>query len=449
MAIAALASPAPAPAEFSTGLWGDEYSSSSSEVRDEWFDKTLRARAGLVRLDLHWRDAVSRPPATPSDPGDPAYDFSLLDGAVRDATERGLKVMITIYDAPNFAEGPGRPPSAPEGTWMPDPAALADFGHAVSTRYSGGYQDLPRVRYFEVWNEPNLPVYLTPQWSGDAPASPDHFREMLNAFHGAVKAVDRRAVVIAGGLAPYGDDLRGDRLRPLRFLRRLFCLETKLDRAPECPAKPRFDILAHHPINTSGGPERSAIHPDDASTPDFGSVRRTLRAAEHAGTVAGPNHHDLWATEIWWETDPPDPTGFTGLRKHARWIQQTLFILWSQGAKLVVNFPIRDYPYTPDDPFPLQSGIFFHDGRPKPAFTAFRFPFVTERKTPRKLEAWGKAPVTGRLRIERRTKRGWTRLKELKVTRGKVFAGGLTFRGPAKLRARIGSEKSLIWSQRR
>ena len=50
-------------------------------------------------------------------------------------------------------------PGSTEAT-LPDPQALADFGVAAARRYSGTYVGLPRVGAWEVWNEPNIRIYL-------------------------------------------------------------------------------------------------------------------------------------------------------------------------------------------------------------------------------------------------------------------------------------------------
>ena len=55
-----------------------------------------------------------------------------------------------------------------KGTCKPDPKAYAAFVKAIGTRYSGHYQDedgsgvLPRVTAWSIWNEPNLPSWLSP-----------------------------------------------------------------------------------------------------------------------------------------------------------------------------------------------------------------------------------------------------------------------------------------------
>src|SRR5204863_108897 len=76
---------------------------------------------------------------------------------------------------------------------------------------------LPRVRYWQAWNEPNLTNFLTPQWSRRhghlVAASPGIYRHLLNAFYAGVKAARRSDVVVTAGTAPFGDHRRGAPLR--------------------------------------------------------------------------------------------------------------------------------------------------------------------------------------------------------------------------------------------
>jgi hypothetical protein len=429
-----------------TGLSGSEYTSSDPELRGHWFDETVNAGAGIVRINVLWRTMVSSPPGNPSDPADPAYRFASLDAAVVDAAARGLQVMLTVYDAPAFAEGPNRQTSAPRGTWKPDPAQFGAFAGALATRYSGSYQGLPRVKYFEAWNEPNLSVFLSPQWNGKQPAAALHYRLMLNAFDTAVHDAVADAVVVTAGTAPYGVKTGGLRMHPLRFWRAVLCLKRdgrKLVGA-RCAQKPRFDILAHHPINTSGGPRHRAVHPDDASTPDLGKVRRTLRAAEKHGKVSG--RHPLWATEIWWESDPPDTGRGVGLKKHARWSEEALYLLWKAGADAVINLVIRDPAYNPQAPNrTVEAGLFFRDGSPKPAFTAWRFPLVVDRRSSDRGVVWGRAPVGGQLRILKRLGAGWRVVERRNIRARKVFTEKVGLLGTPQFRATVGGESSLVW----
>ena len=119
--------PAEAGAErgITTGIAVPEAQSLTSSVRDLWLDRTADANADLVRIDVVWRRVVgSARPANPRDPADPAYDFSRIDAGVRGAEQRGLKVLFTLYGAPDWAEGSNRPSGLDPGAWRPDPGRV-------------------------------------------------------------------------------------------------------------------------------------------------------------------------------------------------------------------------------------------------------------------------------------------------------------------------------------
>ena len=95
----------------------------------------------------------------------------------------------------------------------------------------------------------------------------------------------------------------------------------------------------------------------------------------------------------------------------------------------------------------LDSCIFFANGQHKPAYTAFRFPFVTERIDKRRLRAWGKAPDGGKLKIQRRRGKRCVTVKKLRVGPGAVFTAKLPLRGHQRLRAKVAGNQSLVWKQ--
>jgi len=89
-----------------------------------------------------------------------------------------------------------------------------------------------------------------------------------------------------------------------------------------------------------------------------------------------------------------------------------------------------------------QSGVFFVDGSEKPAATAIRFPFVGERRSPRKVRVWGVAPQSGTLKVAT----GGHRVARFEVEQGAVFERlvSLKERGRAQvLRASVNGQKSL------
>ena len=431
------------------------FASPDRSTRTTWLDHAASARADIIRIDVFWSDVVgSTPPQNPTNPADPAYDFSGLDAAVKDASARGFTVMLTVLDAPVWAAGKNPPSNVRPGSWKPDPKALGEFAQALAKRYSGKLTGLPRVRYFEAWNEPNLTSYLAPQYEGKRAASPGRYRRMLNRFYAGVHKAQPQAKVIGGATAPFGDDpghplIPGQpRVRPLEFLRKLFCLHRNL-KPSNCKQKPHLDVLSHHPVNIFNPPNYSAKDPDDVEVADFHNVRRTLRAAEHANNVRPGGHHPLWATEIWWLVDPPNPLGISP-EKQARWLEQSFYLLWKQGASAVVNFEIRDPAFDPNQGGHGQSttGVFFHSGKKKPAYRSFRFPFVGHRDSKKRVGIWGKAPASGTLKVQEKGRGGWRTIEQLKAHGGKLFTDSLRLRGSAELRGKVGKTTSLAWKQR-
>src|SRR5262249_15431939 len=156
--------------------------STDSPTRELWLERAAETGASIVRVNVHWSAVAPAAPPSGFDPSDPSahgYLWSQTDAAVRDAAAHRVAVMLTVYSAPPRAEAPGRPPGIRPGTWKPRPEAFAAFARALALRYGGSFPDplypgatLPRVRFFEVWNEPNLNDYLSPQWQGRRSVGP-------------------------------------------------------------------------------------------------------------------------------------------------------------------------------------------------------------------------------------------------------------------------------------
>lgn len=430
-------------------------------LREEWMSRAASARANLAMLGVNWsRIAPLRRPAVfdPADPADPAYHWEALDGAVRGAVAHGVQPLLAIDVAPAWAEGPNRPSLtvAPAGTWLPQPGELGSFARAIAARYSGRFVDpanpgagaLPRVRYFQVWAEENLGVHLNPLWEGRKLVAPLHYREMLNAAYAGIHGADPGARVIVGGLSPYGDAFAGgSRIPPVWFWRSLLCLRGAQLRPVGCPEPAHFDIAAHNPINVSG-PSSSAFSPLDVSTPDIGRLTPIVRKAVATRRALPAGRKPFWATEIWWDSSPPDPDGVP-LRRHARFVAKSIFELWQQGVSAVFWWYLRDQaPGAVGFGATQQSGLFYREGLPKPAYRAFRFPFVAIRGKQGRILLWGKAPAPGRLAVERRTRRGWVRLARVDAGPGRVFLARVDAGGRFQARARQGRETSLAWAVR-
>ena len=120
-----------------------------------------REGATIMRLLVQWNLAAPQRPSNPADPFDPAYVFDDVDEALRTAQETDMEVMLTISGTPRWANGDKNPNIMPRRRI----ADFTAFARAISTRYSGRFNGYPFVRFWGIWNEPNLQQFLTPQFN--------------------------------------------------------------------------------------------------------------------------------------------------------------------------------------------------------------------------------------------------------------------------------------------
>ena len=412
--------------------------------------------ASVVRTFLYWRSVApggrerQRPQFDARDHADPAYRWESYDQQIRQIVAAGLKPLVVIHSAPQWAYPNDAEIS--EVAFRPNAAELGVFARAAARRYSGRVAGLPRVRLWQAWNEPNISIALRPQLVGGRPVSPGLYRGMLNAFADGVKSVHADNVVVAGGTAPFRDitpevQVQNKRWGPLTFMRELLCLSRKL--RPTCSARARFDVWSHHPY-TSGGPTHEAQLPDDASLGDLPEVRQVLDAAVRAGHVRSRGKPRFWVTEFSWDSRPPDPHGVpTAL--HTRWVAEALYRMWLNGVSLVTWHSLRDLPLSTSF---SQSGLFYRGrtiakDRPKPALRAFRFPLVAFTEGER-VRVWGRTPggKPGRVVVEQSFRGGWKRLGLLQSDRHGIFGRRFRTGTTGYVRARLadGSDRAAPFS---
>ncbi len=391
------------------------------------YDRIRQAGATFTRVPIYWSQVA--PPNQPSswDPTDPAdsnYNWVYADMQVTNAVNAGLNPLVQVYSAPSWAErcvAKGEP-----GICNPDPVAFQQFTAAAAKRYSGNFDGLPRVRYWEPWNEPNLHIFFKPQRVGKKRPSPTLYRDLLNRFAAVVKNVDGSNLVVGGGLAPLGGT---NSIGPLDFTRRLLCMKGRKNPKPirGCRGAASFDVWAVNPY-TTGGPTQSARHPDDVQLGDVGEMTRLIRAARKYGKVKSLKRHiPIWVTEFSWDSKPPDPNGLRmGLL--SRWAAEAMYRSWKGGVDNFFWLSLRDWARIPGHPFneSIESGLWFRgetleQDRPKQVLKAFRFPFVAFRQK-RGILVWGRTPTSkaGRVTIRFGNRYGKVN-RRIKVVRTNKF----------------------------
>lgn len=419
------------------------------------FARVRAAGASTVRIRVYWRSvapqAESKPPGfNAADPRDPAYNWSVLDPYVKLAVRHHLRPMLSIYEAPDWAE---RSSAGPVGSRNPDPAEVGAFARAIARRYSGTVAGLPRVRLWQLWNEPNIYRFLMPQFDSpfaqavppDARAlSPEVYRTMLNAFAAAVRGVSKRNIVITGGMTPFARTLAGSpAVGPMQFMREMLCLTSKNRPAPGCTERASFDVWSHHPY-TEGGPNHHAQVPGNVSLGDLPEMRRALRAAIRLGHIRSVHRVRFWVTELSWDTSPPDPGGVPAATQ-ARWVAEAMYRMWRNGISLVTWYQLRDDARRDrPDPQVYQSGLYYRCDagtacdQPKPTLAAFRFPFVALPSGGRTL-VWGRTPLgrRARVRLELQSGRSWRQVTILSTDDNGIFLRRLTRPRKGTMRAVI------------
>ena len=131
-------------------------------------------------------------------PAPDQFDWSGFDRVINAASDKGLKVMLSIVTAPQWSH-PHLQPTAddPQAINAPpdDLNEYAKFVGEVVDRYKG------KVHAIEIWNEQNIDA----EWRATPQAvSPEKYLEMLKLAYQTIKAKDPNIVVISGALSPTG-----------------------------------------------------------------------------------------------------------------------------------------------------------------------------------------------------------------------------------------------------
>jgi hypothetical protein len=322
-----------------------------------------------VRLNLYWGGTkfavTSGRPTQPTNPADPAYDWSLYDRTVRYASQFGVHVIFSIYGTPRWANGGKGPNVAPT-----NPNDLRNFAYAAARRYGGSYPDgtggnLPTVYEWLAWNEPNNPIFLTPQYkktaTGPSIVSAAAYAKICNAVYTGVHATLYASERVGCGVtAPRGNNNPNSTrpsISPVAFLRA--CKKAGLK---------TFDAWAHHPYYSSPGetPTTKPLSPK-------GSPSNAITLANIGDLIKEVTrlygNKRIWITEYGYQTNPPDPVFGVSYANQALYLKQA-FAIARQNPRIdmMLWFLLRDEPSLAG----WQSGLMTASGKKKPAFAAFQ-----------------------------------------------------------------------------
>ncbi len=235
--------------------------------------------------------------------------WAKYDRIVAAANAAGIELILRLERPPDWSRQ--RALASPEfqagltldgnSTGPPDDYAdFANFVRALVERYDGdGVDDAPahqRVRFFQIWNEPNL----MGEWNWQPP-NPEQFVTLLRAGAAAARAANPQAVILFPGLAPTdGLDWRAP-MTELEYL----------DRVYKAGGADSFDIMAaqsyglgqspseHRYVFVRGRSNWSWNQPIDTRS-DVSRVVLLREVMERNGDAGKP----VWVTEFGWNSAP-------------------------------------------------------------------------------------------------------------------------------------------------
>ncbi len=225
-------------------------------------------------------------------------------------------------------------------------------------------------------------------------------------------------------------------MRPVTFLKALFCLTPNMRPAP-CPDPPHVDALDHHPYSI--GPTVPARNAGDISVPDLDKIKAIVNTAARYGRVVPRGPKPLWVTEIDWTSGG---TGSPAIQ--ATYLAAAFYEFWRQGISHVFWFEISDPPPRQTNSFST-AGLYYANGVAKPAAAAYRFPFAAVWLKRNRRALWGQAPSRGRVSIQKLFGAQWRQVLSLRTSSGGIFYTVRSFPRGVELRAVIGSEVSPVY----
>jgi hypothetical protein len=337
--LAALALPATASAgnEFAGIVANDVYSGKVA-YRDKQFAAMQAAGVGIIRQTLDWASVEIAP-------GN--YDFSSFDTFVLQAARHNIRVLPIIFDPPRFDR-----PAGTNAKYTPFPKSnddMARFATEAADRYGPGgvlwrsNPDVPDLAFtaYQIWNEPNLPVY-----SGGKPNAAAYVA-MLRTVGAAIKAKQPGSEIVTAGLP----DSRLSKPNVFKYVQQMYA----------AGAKGTFDTLGVNPYSPTASNLISKLK----------KFRRIMDS--HGDTAAS-----IWVTELGWSDVGPKAAFRVGKSGQATRIRQAVAALKKNETTLTLRgffyFAWKDGAVYKGgkDFWGLHTGLLDKKGKRKPAYAAFK-----------------------------------------------------------------------------
>ncbi len=361
-----------------------------------------------LRVELSWHDvAPSANSATkPSfDATNPAnYSWGEYDALINEAQRLGWKVLLTVTSpVPRWATSNGKAPYVTS----PDDLDFEQFMTAVARHYGS------EVALFSIWNEPNHPAFLRPQFNSHGqPTSPRIYRGLYQAAYAGLQSGGlAHPQVLMGETAPFGYDSVNVRrqgvlhdVAPLAFLRGTLCLNAHYKKSGSCGPLQAAGY-AHHAYTLPAGPY---YRPPEADDVTIGALSRLTSALDKAARAhAIPARLPVYLTEFGVQSVPNKELGVS-LSQQAQFDAIDEHIAWSNprvGAfsqYLLMDDPVGGPAGSSVNGgfIGFQTGLETVKGKPKPLYYSWPLPLTVTKHGRNGFSLWGLVrPATGATKL--------------------------------------------------
>jgi hypothetical protein len=372
--------------------------------------KHLGVRA--LRVELYWNEvapganSATKPSFEATNPA--AYNWGGYAEVLAEAKRLGWPVLLTVTSpVPRWATSNG---AAPYIT-RPDDADFKEFMTAVAREFGS------EVSVYSIWNEPNHPAFLLPQWnSNGTPASGRIYRGLYEAgYEGLQAAGIAHPRVLFGETAPTGYDsvksmlhskIRSERanallhdVAPLAFMREALCLNASYKKAGSC-GELQMTGYSHHAYTEPAGPFFVTPDRDDVMIGSLSRLSNALNLAARAHAI--PASVPIYLTEFGVQSYPNKQLGVS-VAKQAEYdaiceriaYENPRVVAFSQY--LLKDDPLGGAPGSSvhGGTVGFQTGLEYVSGAAKPLYYGWPIP-LTVTKTRHGVSLWGLVrPTTG------------------------------------------------------
>jgi hypothetical protein len=353
--------------------------------------QTLGVKA--LRVELAWGDVAPGEHSTKKpnfDATNPAsYNWSAYDELLFAARRLNWPVLLTVTSpVPEWATAGHKDKNL---VTRPDDKDFKEFMTAVALHYAG------MVSLYAIWNEPNHPQFLRPQFNAKGkPESPRIYRGLFQAGYEGLRAAGiAKPKMLMGETAPVGyDTVSRSEIRkegakallhdvaPLAFLREALCLSSKYRKAGTCGMLPVYGY-SHHAY-TVGSPYYRPPKADDVTIGVLSRLSQALDRAESAHAI--PRHVPIYLTEFGIQSKPSILGVSTA--KQAEYDAIAERIAWSSSRVAAFSqYLFRDDPLgglpgsgVHGGVIGFQTGLETVNGARKPLYFGFPLPLVVAKQ---------------------------------------------------------------------